>query len=149
MRDGRRYIPPTPASRLPVSPVTAESAGAASPEVASGEAARPSAPSAGTQSVQTAGTTSSGPTIAPAPVSSAAPAQRPTQRERFDDQNSLVGDGRKLAVPLPGAEKTQKKMGTMAQCQGPQAQQRYASLTGKERTEFARLCARYGITLSP
>jgi hypothetical protein len=122
----------------------------ASPEIASGEAATPSAPSGGTAAgIPAAGATTSGPTIAPAPVSGSGQATRATERERFDDQNSLVGDGRKLAVPLPGAGKTQKKMGTMAQCQGPQAQQRYASLTGKERTEFARLCARYGITLSP
>ena len=83
------------------------------------------------------------------PAQGAKPAARPSERERFDDQNSLAGDGRKLAVPIPGSAKTQKKLGTMAQCQGPQAQQRYAALTGKERTEFAHLCARYGVTLSP
>jgi hypothetical protein len=50
---------------------------------------------------------------------------------------------------MPGAQKAQKQMGTMAKCQGPQAQEHYATLTGKERSEFARFCARYGITFTP
>jgi hypothetical protein len=84
-------------------------------------------------------------------IAPAATAKPPalTQREHFDEVNSLVGDNRKLAVPIPGVDKARKKMGAVALCQGPQAQQHYATLTGKERSDFARACAREGVTLTP
>jgi hypothetical protein len=111
-------------------------------------------PTAGS-GAQTDGST----TAASAPVPSIAPATgsaTPPAAARVDvhGQDYLRTHDRlappnekKLAVPMPGLSKLQNKIGTQAKCQGPDAEQHYAALSGQERLDFAKNCKRVGIAL--
>ena len=64
---------------------------------------------------------------------------------RFEDTHGKSGATKPLPVPVRGSQGLQKRLGAMADCQGPE----YATLTGKTRSDYAKRCAKAGVTLSP
>ena len=64
---------------------------------------------------------------------------------RFEANHGPAGAAKPMPVPVRGTQGLQKHLGAMANCQGPE----YATLTGQARVDYAKRCAKAGVTLPP
>jgi hypothetical protein len=147
---------PTPSKAAPSTVTTRDGRIIDLSQVRSGVATTPATPAAATDSPAIATTGSAASVVAGSPTTaatsngsdvaaSAVPQVMPAgDVTRFEETHDK-GAAKPLPMPVRGSQGLQKRLGAMANCQGPE----YATLTGQARSDYAKRCAKAGVTLPP